>query len=362
MTSKERIMAVLKGKEPDRLPWAPLMDEYYTKSLAINGKIPDTVDVAREIGADIMERHVQTYNVIENNIERKFERNGDKELETIITPVGILKQHYSYSGETRFDRGHRVNTLEDIKVLQYIFENTNYELMPKSFLERQAYIKDDGIATVTVNSSPIEVLTQGPMGLENFTYNLYDNEKEVKELMEVIYNTNLKQLKKLIESPAEVIINYEDTSTTVLSDKWYKEFVSGYINECADLVHKSGKIYITHMCGKLKGFVNIIKNDRMDGIDSVCPPTTGDLWAHEALESFNGKFIIGGIEPSALKRMTVDETEKYVMKILKEVAPWKNFILSTGDATSFGTPIENLKKVSELIRKYGTYPIEIQKG
>ncbi len=111
------------------------------------------------------------------------------------------------------------------------------------------------------------------------------------------------------------------------------------------------------MCGKLKGLKEIIAEGRMDGIDSVCPPTTGDLWAHEAISAWKDKIIIGGLEPVKLERSTIAETKKYVLDVLKKAAPCKNFILSTGDATAYGTPLENLVAVTQTVEKYGRFPV-----
>ena len=53
MTSKERLLAILKGGKPDRIPWSPLIDGYYVAGLG--RKITD-VEAALEIGADVMVR------------------------------------------------------------------------------------------------------------------------------------------------------------------------------------------------------------------------------------------------------------------------------------------------------------------
>lgn len=360
MTSRERIMAVLRGKKPDRIPWAPLIDEYYVRYLHSLKMDVDIVKSLRLVGADIIERHVPVYkNEFPSNIEIRTEKKGNEEIRYTITPVGTLKEIFTFAGETNFLKSHRVKTVEDVKILKYIFENIEVELEEKTFKEEDNYIGDSGIASAEMPQTPIQHLLENEMGIENFTYVLYDYQEEIEELMEIIHAYNLKVAKKLTESCAEVIFGYEDTSTTVLSKDWYKDYCSNYIDEYADIFHKGDKIYITHMCGKLKGFAGIIQQNKMDGIDSLCPPTTGDVWAHEALELFKGKIIIGGIEPSALQRMSVGETEEYVINLLKSIAPGTNFILSTGDATAYGTPLENLKKVSELIMKFGKYPLQI---
>src|SRR6056297_3634191 len=86
MTGRERIMKVLAGKEPDRIPFAPLIGVYYLASLEEMGvpltALGDIAEVAgrehleakylgipnyyeiqfpRHIGADIMKRHVFPY-------------------------------------------------------------------------------------------------------------------------------------------------------------------------------------------------------------------------------------------------------------------------------------------------------------
>lgn len=60
MTSKERILGVLRHKKPDRIPWTPLIDGYSTNSLPKNMEM-NVVETLRYIGADIMERHVPTF-------------------------------------------------------------------------------------------------------------------------------------------------------------------------------------------------------------------------------------------------------------------------------------------------------------
>lgn len=358
MTGRERIMAVLRGGEPDRIPWAPLVDEYFTSSIGGRNHAVGVVEALREIGADVIRRHTHVFDEVYPGIEFATERRGNEELLTIRTPAGDLRQQYVYSGRTKFCKGHMAGARRDIDALKALFEAIRFEPDYESFLKEQAAIGEDGIAAVSCEPTPIQKLLQYEMGVENFTYLLCDYEDEMKELMEIIHLSNLRLLKVLVESPAEVIVGYEDTSTTVLSAAWYRNHCSARIDEYADAVHRSSKIYITHMCGKLKGFANMIAENRMDGIDSVCPPTTGDLAAGEALKAFEGKFVIGGIEPVALQRMTAEETADYTLNVLRDAAPGRGFILSTGDATAWGTPMENLKTVTETVKRHGKYPMK----
>lgn len=357
MNSKERLMAVLTGKTPDRIPWAPLIDGYYTQSLPEQGLNMNEIEIIKHIGGDILLRHVNIVKSKLRNVEYKTIRKGNEEIRLYETKVGNVESKYIYSGNTCFKKEPFIKSVEDIKTMQYIAENTTYEKDYNLFNEVYATIGESGLASPDIPLTPIQSLLQFEMGIEKFTYSLYDYPEEMEEYMSVLHAKNLENIKLNADSPEnmKIFIEYEDTSTTVMSPAWFKKYAIDYIDEYADILHKNDKIFITHMCGKLTGMLDYLVQGKMDGIDSVCPPTTGDLWSYDALERLPGKIIIGGIEPPALQRMSVEETKDYVRNVINKSKPFGRFILSTGDATSHGTPVENLKAVTEIIKEIGDY-------
>ena len=173
--------------------------------------------------------------------------------------------------------------------------------------------------------------------------------------MGVMHERNKKQYQCLMEYPCSVIIDYEDTSTTVMSRNMFNEYSVPVINEYADLCHKNGRIFITHMCGKLTGFAKEIGEGRQDGIDSVCPPDTGDLYPWDARRIWGeSKLVIGGIDPPTLSWSTPEQATAIAKTVIERVEDKRGFVLSTGDAVAHGTPIENLKAIADLIRAMGS--------
>lgn len=384
MTSRERLMAVFNGKEPDRVPFSPLIGEYFLNSLPEQGipldKIAPEADantpalkrqknlwriqIHKYIGSDCMLRHVFPYKV---NYKNCTEIN--KKVDGVIytgfsTPVGDVASERQLSGGTDigefgFIRKKLVSTLEDIKVLKYVLDNAEVEADYSEFIELDNYVGEDGIVTLTAPVTPIQRMLQFDMGLENVTYALMDYQEEMEELFDSIHKFNKKIYEIYAKSPAKVIIAYEDTSTTVLSPKWFEDYCLKQINDYADILHKENKIFVTHMCGKLSKLTDLISKGKQDGIDSVCPPTTGDLEPGDALREIK-KIIIGGLEPPGILRMTKEEAINYTMEKLKQVGNGKNFILSTGDTTSHGTPIENLIAIANVMKEVGEYPLVIK--
>lgn len=358
MNHRERILAVLKGEEVDRIPWSLCMNEYYTDSLPLQGYHMDLIETLRFFRNDIMERHVPIVKEYYKNVSIEVKKYRDTALTEYTTPVGTLTVEQTDAGNTKYISKYLLNNIEDVKIYQYIVENTQYSPCYKEFLERDAFIGRDGIATPSGNLTPVQRLMQTLMGIQNFVYLMEDYPDEMNSLLQAMHECNKISYQLMAESPSPVVFTYEDTSTTVMSKDMYLKYSAPQLDDYADILHKCGKTFIVHMCGKLKGFADIIKEGKMDGIDSLCPPTTGDLWAHEARNVWGeGKIIIGGLEPPALVRMTVEETIRYTVDVLNRIVPGRAFVLSSGDAVSYGTPVENLLAITRVIELAGKFPL-----
>lgn len=355
MSGRERLIAALHSQETDRLPFAPLIDGYFVSSLGEQGRRKSLVNACRYIGCDIMERHVCGPTPVIKNLTLKTEKSENKITTFYTTPVGTLTKEETLSGKTKYISKYPVETLEDIKTYQYMCENTTYKPHKLLFSIRDRMIGSRGIATLSGNYSPVQELLQIGSGVENTVYLLADYPDEVEELFAVMHERNLRQYKTLLEYPCDYIFDYEDTSTTVMSPSMFEDYSLPAINDYSDLVHSAGKTFITHMCGKLTGFGDLISKGRQDGIDSVCPPETGDLEPWNAKNLLGKeKVIIGGIDPPSLVFMNKRQTAERVAEIIRKTEDKKGFILSTGDAVAYGTPIENLKVISDLIKMLGS--------
>jgi uroporphyrinogen-III decarboxylase len=389
MTSRERILNVLRGKTPDRIPWAPLIDGYYLSSYK---KSNNQVDAILDFGGDVFARHIATYAgpvrgasairlgssktaEVENKnyVDKAMSANGNVEIITVEKDGNITQTMNTSKGSLQckwvrneispfipFPTEYRLKTVEDIKIYEYVYENLEYEPLYDIFLQEDAYIGDDGLATTSSPSTPFHDLIEMEFGIENFYYMLYDYKTEVEELMEVMHEHKKKIYSIIATSPAEVVIGYENTSTTTTSPEMYEKYCEKQINEYAEILHKSGKLYLTHMCGKLKGLEKPIARGHMDGISDIAPSPTGDTTLGEARKMWGpDKIVMGGIDATAFKSLSPEGISQYVQEILKDIAPGNGVILCSGDATPQWTPFENLQSVTDIINRYGSYPIKI---
>lgn len=355
VSKRQRILAALRGEKTDRISFSPLADNYFASSLEQQNHPYDLIRALRYIGCDIIERHSPCCEVrYGGGIEVQTRQTPDQKTEThFITKYGEIYDRFYFQNGAMYTEKHLLSTAEDVKIMTYIAQNTQYLPRFDLFAERERCIGEDGIATPTAPCSPIMETLQVLCGLENTAYLLLDEEECVQEMFSALHERNKAYYKMLASLDSPVVFTYEDTSTTIMSRDWFCTYAAPCLNAYADILHDAGKIYITHMCGKLSGFANEIAQIKSDGIDSVCPPTTGDMECWDAKRLFGGKVVIGGIEPPSLVMKSEKEILDHVSLICEKMRDENGFILSTGDAVPHGTSIELLKNINEFVERHG---------
>jgi hypothetical protein len=358
MSGRERITAALRGLPVDRIPWAPLLDDYFMSSLPPALAMgSDDVRFCRYIGADVFDWHPSARKTSYRDVSITRHHRGSETFTAVETPVGTLTERRQATPVTTFIAEPKVKTIADLGPYRYWVEHTSYEPDYESFLRIDSSIGDDGLAIACGPQSPAQFMIGEDIGLERFYYLLEDHPAALTEFLDSMHEKYKEAYRIAAQSPALAVLAPEDVSTSTMSPELCRRLTMRYLNDYADIVHAEGKLFLVHMCGLLKGMTRLIAGSRIDGVESVTPPTTGDLWVDEARSAWPGKVVIGGLEPRRLAMLDCAEVEEHVRDVLRRAAPGDGFILSTGDATAHGTPVENLRAVTRVVRQWGGYPL-----
>ncbi len=372
MTGRERLAAVFAGKRPDHTPFAPLIGRYYVKSLPAMG-IPleriapweravtpalrrglnmHEVETIRFIGADVLYRHVNACRVVYDAPVKPYESEENGVMTSgFSTPWGDIWEEVRELHGTEYISRRMLQGQEDLEVYLKVLSSARVEPAYDEPREMDAFIGEDGMITLTGPVTPLQEMLQFRMGVEQTAYALADYPDLIMEVFEALQGLNIGIYRILAEAPAEVVITYEDTSTTVMGPQWYRDFCMSELDSYADIIRSSAKTYLVHMCGRISALTELIASGRMDGIDSVCPPETGDIEPGDACRRL-GKLVVGGLDPAALVSMTPDACRRYAAQKLAQIPADAPFILSTGDSTAALTPVENLQAISRLVREH----------
>ncbi|MBW2324810.1 MAG: hypothetical protein JRF41_15125, partial [Deltaproteobacteria bacterium] len=208
-------------------------------------------------------------------------------------------------------------------------------------------------------------------------------------ILEKLHNSLKLHVEVLAASPAQVIIQYEDTSSTLLSPAVFDRYCLPFLNEYADILNSSDKIYLVHMCGKLRSFTSELHKGRFNGICDITPmPTgdfpklrsftselhkgrfngicditpmpTGDFPLDEASANLPGKVVVGGIDPTTFVSRDAECVEAEVAGLIQRIKPLKGVLLGSADTVPRGTPVSTFKLIRGLVDALGAYRERIQ--
>jgi uroporphyrinogen-III decarboxylase len=376
MTGRERIMAAMAFKEVDKIPFVPLIDDYTLRDMpseitgGLSSRDPYTTRMAvasRALGCDLLIRHVRLINPPKGaihlqllggfgpEVETKIDFKDGVLVETLITPIGTLTGHWAFSdkvGSIPHAIKHVVNNLEEMKIFRWAVDHMDLnrpEPLFENFNLADQDIGEDGIATTSFNNTPLMFLIEMVWGLENTYYLLNDYPQEVEDILQRLHLSLKRQLEVIIESPARVVIEYENTSSTLLSPKMFRKYVLPCMNEYANILRSAGKIYLVHMCGRLRAFKEDLAKADFHGIIDAPPPPTGDFPLDEAAAGLPGKVVIGGIDPTTFISPDPAFVEAEISGLLERLKPFRGVMLGSADVAPRGALPENFKLIRRII-------------
>ncbi len=370
MTTHERLRAAIRGEEIDRVPWSPNL-AYWWEEQPQKIQEQGQFRFLREIGADPLLRGFSLPFTCSDmygidayqeqfihpipGCEIRREEHGDERLTEYATPVGTLRMvsRYSPAGNTRFVVEHPVKRREDYKILSYIMERIIIEPAYAPVQQAIDAVGEDGLYVPVISpflKTSFQSLVEHFVGTQQLVYDLMDYPEEVETLLDVMTERAMCAVRIAVESPAEAFITWEDSSTTNVSPKLFKQYIAPELNRWGQAVHDAGKLLLHHACGHVRKLLPIMAEEEVDVIESLSPPPTGNVEIWEAQDVLSPKVgIIGGIEPTKFLNLDMKAFQDYVETLLEKVNH-RHYILGNSDSCPPGVSREKFRLVTEIVR------------
>ncbi|MEM1544804.1 MAG: uroporphyrinogen decarboxylase family protein [Candidatus Bathyarchaeia archaeon] len=343
MTGRERVMAVLRGELPDRVPFSPNIGQWFDFHRH-NGTLPeelqnckDELDAMLALGCDIFSRRLGNFvKTVCHEHETVTESLGDGWTKTTIrTTVGSVSKLEKFEREswTTYTYEHFIKDFEnDFPVLQFVIEHSEWAFDEKAFLEVDKRVGDNGVVIVPFFQSPIKLLHNWA-GQEAATFLMLDFPKECYRLFEVFTAKVAEVAKQAAKSPAQVFCTMDNLDSLFHSPPLFRQFALPFYQKLSEIFHAEGKWLFSHACGRLWALRELISEAGLDGCEGIPHPPIGDLPLHEAKRIHKGFITVGG--------MTAHETEisgdnardrifAYVQNLFAQMQPLDRFIFSSG--------------------------------
>ena len=341
MTSRERVLAVLAGKIPDRVPW---IENY----------------ISNEVAAGLLGHDKFVHASYSQKIERPGMIRIPPEVRTVIPLDNIsydmapprFAKTQEIGGRQEITEG-LIKTKDDLKLLDSL-PDTDDESLYRPVEKYLGQFKDDAAAFATVRTGVSN--TYLSMGIESFCTSIILDPGLVKEVLERFSEWTLKVVKNLQEFPFDVFFIPDDIgfgTWPMISPAAFREFCVPTMKRVIEAM-KLPAIY--HSDGNILPLMEDIINLGVAGVANIEP---GPMDIEQVKRDFGKRItIVGNIDLQyTLTQGTTKETKKEVIRRIQVIGQGGRYIMASSNTLPSYVKPENVRAMGEVLLQYGFYPL-----
>jgi uroporphyrinogen decarboxylase len=245
------------------------------------------------------------------------------------------------SASVEFHPVQHVSDLDDYKVLDPM-----YDARIRSYIETMRLMAHN-MNDVTKGAYVIGPFTLAGLmiGASQIAIATIDNPDLVFATLNYAEDVITRYAKELVNAGADLVAILEPTAT-FLSPQSFIRFSGNYVTRIA---RRLDTITVLHVCGDTTRLVPAMGQIEVQGLslDAMVD------FSKAAQKIPPDMVLIGNLDPvRVMVNASPDGVRKAVQKLLDEMAPYENFILSTGCDLPHETPLENIRAFMEEGRTY----------
>ena len=276
MTMRERLLALLDRRSPDRVPWIPRLELWYPAH-KLRGDLPEKYRdwplraIERDLGMGTPAREGRVFRSELHGVEVRSEARGDETITEYLTPRGKVFTVSRYSATLRrggiaasMQVGHLIRDPEDYAPVEYMLEHT--EILPtySEYMAYEAEIGEDGLPLVYAGQEPMYRILQDLIGYNRAFYHLADYRPQVMRLYQVL-REQIGQVQQIVlDSPARLILHGEHFDSQMTPPPLFREWMLPYFQDFADRLHARGKSLACHADADTSLLLPLIKEAGFD--------------------------------------------------------------------------------------------------
>jgi hypothetical protein len=371
MNDRQRILSILKGSSPDRIPWIPRLEIWHEAHKRSNTLPPQWTDkslreIERSLGLGTPAREGKIFDLIRENVEIVSKQDGNQTIVSYKTPVGELQQ-INLQTEERYQQGlpgvvveHLLKGPDDYRVWEWIVQYTSYAPTYDEYLRYDEKIGEDGLPLVIVSHSPFYTFLEVLVGYEKAFFHLADYPEEVDHLLSVMAEVQrAKEWPLIVQSPAQLILTDAHISSQFTPPKIFMQHIYPYHRELNDLLHSHGKWSAMHADADTSRILNLVEHAGWDMVECFVTAPMVPLTLEQARRAWGNRVIIWGGIPSLILSPSIDEEQfrAYCNHLFDIISPGDAFILGVADNVMPDSLIERIAWITDRVIERGWYPV-----
>ena len=375
MTNRERLLAILAGKSPDQVPWIPRMKLWHNGQKA-NGTLPARfknkslreVEQALRLGNPARDGRV--YRTQYRGMEVRSHEEGFSTITEYITPKGTVRFVASQSAEEarlgiegRITTEHPLKTPKDYDVWAYVVEHATYVPTYKEYEVYDREVGDEGLPMVSAGDCPFHYWLKELTGYGEGYIHLHEFPDRVEALLKVMTEKEKEMWKIVADSPAKLFLHGVHLSSQMTPPRYFDKYIVPYYQEFTKLLHAKGKSLAMHGDNDTSAILTHLKKAGYDMVECFVSHPMAKVTVEDARKAWGNSMIIyGGIPSLILEEFFPEaEFEAYIKDIFRVIAPGDAFILGIADNAMPGSVLSRIERITEMVDKYGKYPVTAPK-
>lgn len=392
MTSRERLLAVLQHKIPDRVPvstydmtgwhYDPRDDQqtednlndyikrniFYTYLTGWWNQEPSyasLMEYVREKADCLYMTDVPMQNAyVGRNTELEQWVEGKSTFTKIIlkTPKGDLSQVFRVDEGvyTAWEIEHRFKDYSDIeKILSIPYEPVTPDISHVKIQDE--FIGDKGILLIDIPDPIVSVF--GNFDMQTFLEFAYSEEELMEKLLEKAFDEQYSFLETILKLGVGPLFRFsgpEVCTPPFLPNRYFEKYVVTYDKRLIRLIHDYGQYARIHSHGKVKTVLHQMMDMEVDALDPMEAPISGDCTIAEAKAICGDKIcLFGNVQLRDLEILPPDKMRQVMVQLMQEGKPGGNFVvLPTAtplDATLSPRTEENFRIMIDTALEMGVY-------
>jgi uroporphyrinogen-III decarboxylase len=372
MTNRERVLAVMDGRAPDRIPWIPRLLIWYTARQK-TGMMPPAFagltlrEVERALGVGTPAREGRVFKPVYEGVEVEVKRSGSESVLEYRTPVGTVRQRRVLPetlavvgiGESEVD--YFLKSPEDYDALEYLAEHTRYVPTYEAYLAYEREIGDDGYPMVAAGDCPFHHFLRQLAGYDRGYLELADRPERVGRLLALMTEMERDRLWPVLErSPARLLLHGVHFSSQMTPPPYFRRYIAPYYRELSARLHAAGKRLVMHADNDTRLILSDLKAADYDMLECFATAPLTQTTLAEARAVLGTEVAIWGGVPSVLLEpdsTPYDEFERYMHELFDVIAPGDRFILGVSDNVMPEADIGRIALITALVAERGAYPV-----
>lgn len=380
MTARERILTVLRGGIPDRVPVVPFIQEEYLAWVYPERTTLDRVDtvieLARELSFDVITKHNRFMTpafMLRDHLNWRVRRETVREDAMWVTRVEIVTPDRTLAQESvKPDAGaatqglmsamrkHLLETPDDIAAFIRWLPAPDAEAvrdMRESAAGWRQRVGDLGI-NAPWGWAGVFNYASDLWGIENLMVAPYTDETLYQALMDALTQQMIAYNTPLIEGGADAIgLQGHIANARSVSPDYFMEHVFPYERRLIDAIHAQGACTVYHNCGCARAFYTCYRELGMTLWETVSEQPQGDNDLAEAKRVMGDRVcLLGNLDQLRfLKTATPAEVDAKTREIVRIGKPGGRYLFAASDFLERGTPLENVKAMLKAAAEEGGY-------